>query len=70
MMIWRVFRLTETEDDGLTITTREQRFSAEHLCQDTSNAPHVDRAGIFLEGEHDFGSTIPSGRVRKWGDEK
>lgn len=44
----------------LTIATGKEGLSAQHLCEDTSDAPHIDGTGILLEGEHDLGSSIPS----------
>ena len=44
----------------LTVPPWKQRLTAQHLCQDTPNTPHVNRSGIFFECEHYFWRAIPS----------
>ena len=47
-----------------TVLAREQRLAAEHLGENAADGPDVDGLGVLLEGQHDFGSTIPaSGNV-------
>lgn len=47
----------------LTITTRKERLSAEHLGENAAYAPDIDSASIFLECQHDFGGTVPTIRL-------
>lgn len=57
-----------TERSIRTISSGEQRFAAEHFCEDTSDTPYVDRIIVHFERQHDFGRAIPARRhvsVRK-----
>lgn len=46
----------------LTIFAGKQWFTAQHLGKDASHAPNVYGLCVFLEREHDFWCSIPSGR--------
>lgn len=45
----------------MIVAAREERAAGEHLGQDASDGPHIDRLGVLLEGEHDLGRAIPPG---------
>lgn len=42
-----------------TIPSWEKGFPAEHLCQHATDAPHIDRTGVFFECQHHFGRAVP-----------
>jgi hypothetical protein len=44
----------------LTVFAGEQGLAAEHLSENATHTPHVNRFGIFLESQHNFRSAIPS----------
>ena len=46
---------------ALTVFSREQGLAAQHLGQDASDAPHIDRLGVFFERQHDFRGPVPPG---------
>ena len=48
--------------DKLTVLSREQWLSIQHLSQDAAHAPYVNRLGILFEGKHDFWGTVPTSR--------
>ncbi len=39
---------------------REEWFPTEHSCEHIADGPHINGAGIFLEGEYDLQGTVPS----------
>lgn len=41
-----------------TVLAREQRFSFQHLREDTSRTPDIDRDVILLPSEHDLRRTV------------
>jgi hypothetical protein len=45
----------------VVVAAGEEGLSAEHLCEDTADAPHVDGAGVLFECEHDLGGAVPAG---------
>lgn len=55
-----VSKRSEREKGRRTISTGEQRLSADHLCKDTADAPDIDSAGVLLERKHNFRCAIPS----------
>lgn len=48
---------------GRTISAWEEGLAAEHFRKDTTDAPDIDCAGVFFEGEHDFRCTVPPARI-------
>ncbi len=54
----------------VVIATGEERLAGEHLCEYTSDGPHIDCTGIFFESEHDFGSAVPAGGDIFWESER
>ena len=49
----------ETEEAIRTVSTRKEWPPAEHLRHDAPYTPDVDRARVFLEGEHDLRGAVP-----------
>ena len=45
----------------MVVTTREERFTGEHFCQDAPDRPNIDGFGVLFESEHDFRSSVPTG---------
>jgi hypothetical protein len=43
-----------------TVFSGEERLAAQHLGEDAADTPDIDGLGVFLEGQHDFGGTVPS----------
>ena len=43
-----------------TISARKKRPAAKHLRHDAPYTPDVDRARVFLEGQHDLRGAVPS----------
>lgn len=41
--------------------TWKQMLSAQHLCEDTPNRPHVNSSPILHEGQQDLRGAVPSG---------
>jgi len=50
----------------VVVAAREEGLAGEHLCEYTTNGPHINCTGIFLEGEHDLGSAVPAGGDVFW----
>lgn len=44
----------------MVVATREQWPTGEHLSEDASDCPYIDRFGVLLEGKHNLRSTVPS----------
>ncbi len=38
----------------------EEGFPTEYPCEHIADRPHINGAGIFLEGEHDLWGMVPS----------
>ena len=53
----------------VVIATGEEWLAGEHLCEHAADGPHIDCTGIFLEGEHDFWSAVPTGGDVFWESE-
>jgi hypothetical protein len=52
--------LREREGRIRTVLAGEKRLATKHLRKNTSNGPDVDSLGVFLEGKHDLGGTVPA----------
>jgi hypothetical protein len=59
------FKSSQQKQKGqLTVLPREQRLPDQHLRQNTSNTPDIDRMVVLLPREHDLGrSVVSSGDV-------
>ena len=45
-----------------TVSTGKEWFTAEHLSEDTADAPDVNCESVLFERQHDFGSSVPTCR--------
>jgi hypothetical protein len=58
-VILKTFEAVPRRQTPLTVASGEHGFPAEHLCQHTADAPHVDRARVLFKRQHDLGGAIP-----------
>lgn len=57
---WLPQKLGNQDELMHMVSPREENFPENHLCQNTSNAPHIHGVVVVLPGQHDLRRAVVS----------